>query len=57
MTIYLVAFNDDQGPYAVAFSTRQAAEDYLAMIDDDDDKGFVIETELNRYAPTREPTP
>jgi hypothetical protein len=53
MTLYLVAFEDDQGPYAVAFSSRQAAEDYLAEIDGE---GVVIETELNRYAP-EEATP
>ena len=49
--IFLVAYADDEGSYAVAFSTRKAAETYAVNIEVDDERGpaKVIETVIDQH--------
>jgi hypothetical protein len=49
MVIFLVAYIDEQGPYAAAFSSRQDAEAFAEAFD-----GRVIETTVDAHT---EPSP
>jgi|HubBroStandDraft_5_1064220.scaffolds.fasta_scaffold176062_3 hypothetical protein len=44
MVIFLVAYVDEQGPYAAAFSSRQDAERFAEAFD-----GRVIETTVDAH--------
>ena len=47
MNLYLVAYEDDRGPYAAAFSTRALADEFVRDFAGPD--AIVIETELNLH--------
>jgi hypothetical protein len=47
MTVYLVTYTDDEGPYAQAFSTRANAEAFVASFSRPEDFA-IIETVIDR---------
>jgi hypothetical protein len=56
MTVYLVAYSDEFGLYAQAFSSRAAAEAFVASFSQPDDF-VIIETVVDRsLVLTKEPT-
>lgn len=57
MTVFLVIYTDDEGPYAAAFSSRADAEAFVASFSKPDDFA-IIETVVDRaLAFMKEPTP
>jgi hypothetical protein len=57
MTVFLVTYTDDEGPYAQAFSTRANAEAFVASFSRPDDF-VIIETVVDRsLALVKETTP
>ena len=57
MTVFLVTYTDDEGPYALAFSSRANAEAFVASFSRPDDF-VIIETVVDRSVVLiKEPTP
>lgn len=57
MTVFLVTYTDEFGPYAVAFSSRANAEAFVASFSRPDDF-TIIETVVDRsLVLAKEPTP